>query len=809
MNCILFKSERFEEMIIVGKKVYKAAYELAQIGNREFVKINKIDKFESTIKIIFDEINKIVSEIDLKEVERNVFEYQQRTNENSDEMGIIQSTTNCINENEENEINQHSQNEKENDNDNQLDEKENEEESEENDSSEETIESKSEDDTLSLKHIKNVEQIEKSLHNILMNLQTIELDKKSRPKVKIIRLLTSVSEHFFSTADSLNDEIVSEKVIIKSERLLTDSLCVRELLRNLLELVVTIRSVISNDKEKIIDILEYIQLYDNYNENISETIHHMFLFLKLFRSFNKKRSNESKQLLNRMVSGLIYFFITPFIDIEIHDSTYVNSFIYNQSKKDHIIENSRIALLCAKFNEISKEETNLVKTFELMGDDVDQFIALIGIKENVIQEILPEMEESKQQLMAKYIHERVSILLNNTKPSFFFLAHISLKAVETTTSLSIHLNSKVIISLSCKREAGCLQKYLKCLVAMIDVFTTIVPKESSIHYWLEELQTLFRKRKESFKKWVKQANKKQFNGVSFDVMNNFENETKFLVRTICYSYFVYSLIADELSDIITNISMEYKLNKKYVKDVTFVLSCFSGDVYYHNRQFVKYSEIINKYITTLPYDKSQCPEMLATTEEYKRLLTFRSKIEKRTKAINISLYKIEQPTLEDQMNQCDDLQYLLQNLNVLDVGSMTFRPQFTSSIVDSQTKEKLFELKAKLSKGCDISQELIPIRNVILQEYIFLIHNLLIEHYMLLRQVSENFDLRNHLYFEYYLSVISTQVNILFELDAIINPSVNNNYQKCFEIITQIKEKYSLEQLKENNSTFKDLPSEL
>jgi hypothetical protein len=76
-------------------------------------------------------------------------------------------------------------------------------------------------------------------------------------------------------------------------------------------------------------------------------------------------------------------------------------------------------------------------------------------------------------------------------------------------------------------------------------------------------------------------------------MNNFENETKFLVRTICYSYFVYSLISEELGDIISNISMEYKLNKKYVKDVTFVLSCFEGNVNYHNKSFVKYSEIIN------------------------------------------------------------------------------------------------------------------------------------------------------------------------------------------------------------------------
>ena len=49
-----------------------------------------------------------------------------------------------------------------------------------------------------------------------------------------------------------------------------------------------------------------------------------------------------------------------------------------------------------------------------MGDDIEEFISLIGIKNEIILKV-SEIEEHHQLLLSKYIQERVSILINNKK----------------------------------------------------------------------------------------------------------------------------------------------------------------------------------------------------------------------------------------------------------------------------------------------------------------------------------------------------------------------------------------------------------
>ena len=117
--------------------------------------------------------------------------------------------------------------------------------------------------------------------------------------------------------------------------------------------------------------------------------------------------------------------------------------------------------------------------------------------------------------------------------------------------------------------------------------------------------------------------------------------------------------------------------------------------------------------------------------------------------------------------------------------------------------------QGKLSKGNSVMNELIPIRDSIFQEYIFLINNLLVEHCMLLRQVSENFQLKDQLYFEYYLGIIETYSKIGFELRIICNPLYENKSEEYLNKITQMKEKYSLHNLMNKIEDFKLLPKEL
>ncbi|GAB1219791.1 hypothetical protein ENUP19_0042G0041 [Entamoeba nuttalli] len=769
---ILYQSQRFEEILNIGKSIYQFAYDNSQIGNREFIKIHKITKYEAMFMKIIEERNEIINMFCLQKINKLIENFEEmkqekKNNKETDNTDIDTQPNQSEEEIKSEEENVISEEESESDNERIG--------SEDNDNNENIFEG-----------IEMVEEISKMMHSIFMTLQSIEMDKKSRAKAKLIRLLTSVAEHFFNTADSLNDKILPQNIITQTERLMVDALCVRELIINLIELVITIRAVISCDKEKRTSILEYIELYDNYSDMISKIIYDMFLFLKLFKTFNIKRGNETKQILNRMVSGLIYFFVTPFIDIQIHDSTYVNSFIYNQGRKDHIIENSHVALLCAEFKEISKKNEKLLDSLKEMGDDMDEFVSFIGIRNDIVESVLPNMEIEQEKELAQYIQERVSILLNNTKPSFFFLAHVSLKAVESSKSLSIQLKSNPIIFTSCKREALCLKSNLKCLVAMINVFVAIIPKEEPLHYWMVELQKKFIERKMNIKKWYKSGIESSFNETYFKIMENFESEVKLLVRTVCYTYFLYSLIIDELGDIIHNISMGFKLNTKYVKDVIFVLSCYTGNYIYHNRMVANLFDKVRIFITTTPYNKSQVPGMLATIEELKQCLVYRTKVEKRTQSLDLELYKIKNPSQEQQLKQCDDLQILLQSLQTMDFGSITFRPKFGCYVIESEEKEKLLNLKERIRKNEDISKEYIIIRNEILQEFIRLVFHLSLEHCMLIRQVGETFDSKRILYLEFYVSVIVSQTKILYDIIKIIYPGnevmLNEQYLKLLDI---------------------------
>ncbi|EDR25903.1 hypothetical protein, conserved [Entamoeba dispar SAW760] len=794
---ILYQSEKFEEILIIGKSIYQFAYDNSQIGNREFIKINKIIKYEAIFKKIIEERNKIINIFCLQKINSLIENFEEINQENKNNKEI---------DNKEIEINQNEE-EIKSEEENLISEEEEIESDNERIGSEEEEEEKIKENIF--KGIEMIEEISKIMNSIFMILQSIEIDKKSRAKAKLIRLLTSVAEHFFNTADSLNEKILSQNIIIQTERLMNDSLCVRELIINLIELVITIRAVINYDKEKRINVLKYIELYDNYNDMITKIIYDMFLFLKLFKTFNIKRGNETKQILNRMVSGLIYFFVTPFIDIQIHDSTYVNSFIYNQGRKDHIIENSHVALLCAEFKEISKKNKKLIDNLKEMGDDMDEFVSFIGIKENIVETILPNMEIEEEKELTQYIQERVSILLNNTKPSFFFLAHVSLKAVESSKSLSIQLKSNPNIFVSCKREALCLKKNLKCLVAMINVFVAIIPKEKSLHHWMVELQNKFNERKNNIKKWYKNGIKTNFNEIYFKIMENFESEVKLLVRTICYTYFLYSLIIDELGDIIHNISMGFKLNTKYVKDVIFVLSCYTGNYIYHNRMVANLFDKIKIFITTTPYNKTQVPDMLATIEELKQCLVYRTKVEKRTQSINLELYKIKNPTQEQQIKQCNDLQILLQSLQTMDFGSITFRPKFGCYVIESEEKEKLLNLKLRIQNNEDISKDYIIIRNEILQEFIRLVFHLNLEHCMLIRQVGETFDSKRILYLEFYISVIISQTKILYDIIKIIYPGneiiLNEQYLK----LINIQKECSLNNIIKNPINVSNLPKRI
>ncbi|KAL7715832.1 Separase [Entamoeba marina] len=321
----MFLTEKMQDLIFIGKEVYQYANDFSQIGNKTIMKIGKMGRFTGTFKQIKEQLKVVFEKFKPDNLDDIVALFTQEN--------ITQTQKDFVLDKHQNEK---SFEDSQNDDCNDL--------------------SISEDDE---SNNEIVEDINKHLHNIFMLLQSVEIDKKSRPKAKIIRLLTSVAEDFFNTADGLNDKIIIKDVQLKSEKLLMDAVCVKNLLNNLVELVTTIRSVICSDKEKWLGILDFIELYDNYQQMISKIISTMYLFLESFKKLNVKRSNETKQILNQMVSGLIYFFITPFIDIEIHDSTYVNSFIYNQSRKEHILENSHVALLCSEFNSISKKEWNI------------------------------------------------------------------------------------------------------------------------------------------------------------------------------------------------------------------------------------------------------------------------------------------------------------------------------------------------------------------------------------------------------------------------------------------------------------------
>ncbi|KAL7715833.1 Non-specific serine/threonine protein kinase [Entamoeba marina] len=409
-------------------------------------------------------------------------------------------------------------------------------------------------------------------------------------------------------------------------------------------------------------------------------------------------------------------------------------------------------------------------------EDVDEFIEFIGIKYEVI-ESLQNLKNEEEVLLSKYIQERVTILLNNTKPSFFFLAHVSVKAIESSKSLTVQLKSNPMIHSSCKRESKCLLSYMQCLTAMIDVFVAITPETNTFSAWIKHLQQIFNKRHNDISKWISDCSRSKFNEKYFDFMKCFESDIKSLVRAICFYYFVYSLIIDELDDIIFNISMNFKLNKKYVKDVIFIISSFvDDDKSYHNKPFVALIKKIYNFINSTPYDKSLIPEMHATIEELKRVVLFRIKISKRSECFNLQLYSIENPNKQQMLLACKDLHSLLQSLSSFDFGNLTFRQTYANNIVESNIKTCIFD--------CEKPKE-------IYQEYIYQIIILIIDQAYLIRQVVNHNKNDCILFIEFYLQTILSQSKVVFDIANLFYPGHTELFSKCIEQLEQLYQKYN------------------
>ncbi|KAL7712009.1 Non-specific serine/threonine protein kinase [Entamoeba marina] len=727
----MFLTEKMQDLIFIGKKIYQYASDFSQIGNKTFLKINKINNFNGVMKKIKDQLEIVYGVLKPENLEDVITSFT-RENNTKKQINTVLNKTQTINENISGDYEKSF------------------EDSQNGDCSDLSI---SEDDE---SNNEIVEDINKHLHNIFMLLQSIEIDKKSRPKTKIIRLLTSVAEDFFNTADGLNDKIIIKDVQLKSEKLLMDAVCVKNLLHNLVELVMTIRSVICNDKEKWLGILNYIELYDNYQQMISKIISTMYLFLESFKKLNVKRSNETKQILNQMVSGLIYFFITPFINIEIHDSTYANSFIYNQSRKEHILENSHIALLCSEFNSISKKNGTLNDILNEM-EDVDEFIEFIGIKYEVV-ESLQNLKNEEEVLLSKYIQERVTILLNNTKPSFFFLAHVGVRAIESSKSLTVQLKSNPMIYSSCKRESKCLLSYMQCLTAMIDVFVAITPETNTFSAWIKHLQQIFNERHNNISKWVSDCSKSKFNKKYFDFMICFKSEIKLL----------------------------------YVKDVIFIISSFvDDDKSYHDKPFVALIKKIYDFINSSPYDKSLIPEMHSIIEELKRVVLFRIKISKRSECFNLQLYSIENPNKQQMLLACKDLHSLLQSLSSFDFGNLTFRQTYANNVIESNIKTSLFDCEKRVLKNENVSKEIFQIAKEIYQEYIYQIIILIIDQAYLIRQAVNHNKNDCILFVEFYLRTILSQSKVVFDIVNLFYSGHTELFSKCIEQLEHLFKTYN------------------
>ncbi|ELP91603.1 hypothetical protein EIN_129830, partial [Entamoeba invadens IP1] len=756
LNTILFKAEQLHEVLEVGRRVYLFSYENSQMENKAFFKIRKILKKEERFKEIKEQSNAVLDGTHLGELLDLVWKNEERQN------SLLRAETAVTKEGKMVEDSKDEDDTKKmlgsGDEEDECD-----------GDKVEGEEDEYDDDLLNGSDM--VKTLNTKMHDLFMTLQSVEIDKGSKPKVRIVKLLTTIAEHFFKMADSLNYKIVMDNVVVLRDKLLEDSLCLRELLENSIELLVIIRAVLCNDKEKRKSIMEYMELYDNFGEMITKIIFDIFTFLKVFCSFNVKRSNETKQVLNRMVSGLIYFFVTPLIDIQFHDSMYVNSFIYNQSMKDHIIENSHIALLCSQFQEFSVgKEWDLMEFLDEIGDRMDEFVTYVGVKSDSIEDEFKGISSTQVSEMKVYIEDRVKLLVNNTKPSFFFLAHFGLKAVTITNDIQNLLKSKSSISLLCKRCSVKLISYLKCLNLMIDVFVMIMPKENIEMKWLVDLKEIFARRKKRVKKWFEVGSKKKFTDEFFEIMSGFESDVQYLVRTICFTYFLYSFIIDELDDIVYNISMGFNLNKKYVKDVMFVLSCFLDGYSYHNKVIVNGFQKVRQFNMALPLDLSQIPEIHAVIEELRRTIVLRSKIEKRTCGLEFGKLKSKTETLEQERQRCALLRNLLQNLQTIDFGSMTFRSDFVNELVDNDTEESILQCEKRIEEGKSTAEEINTIRNTIVNEYIHQILGLLLEQLTLIKQALSKIDAQKVMYVQYYMSVFVTQLQGVVMLIEIVRP---------------------------------------